>query len=123
MSRRRGARDRTWRPPAAPQRPVREVIAEPSERPSWPRSAQPTLGQSAATAARLGQGLPPAAVEAQPAPDPDAYDGPRCANCGGRHPTPGGDRPAWARTVGQLQPADPRQQRPPGWGRDRGRCS
>ena len=97
----------------------------PAERPSWPRTARPSLRQSAAVAARLGQALPPATVE-DLTPAPPADDGPVCARCGGRHPTPGGQLPAWARPIGARVEDSPamlrdRGARPPGRGRDRSR--
>jgi hypothetical protein len=121
VSRRRGrARERTWWPPAAP----------PAQRPSWSRTARPSIGQSAATAARLGQGLPPAVagdlaggelVDLDPA-------GPLlCPACGRRHETPGELRPSpMARPLlagaGDSAALTRDGFRPPGWGRARGRC-
>jgi hypothetical protein len=131
VSRRRGrARERTWWPPAAPPAPAREVVAGAAgKRPSWPRTAHPSIGQSAATAARLGQGLPLLAVEdptptLEPEPEPAGSLG---ASCGGPHPTPGGDRPPWARPIGGRVEDSPAMLRdrgasPPGWGRNRGGC-
>lgn len=98
MSRRRGARDRTWPPPGPWQPPSREqVAAAPAERPSWPRTARPSLGQSAATAARLGQGLPPAAVEdlaGGELVDVDPAGPAVCPSCGRRHEAPDELRPS-----------------------------
>jgi hypothetical protein len=134
VSRRRGrGRERTWWPPAAPPAPAREVLAgAPAQRPSWARAARVSLGQSAATAARLGQGLPPAIVGDDLAGgelvDLDPTGPPVCPACGSRHETPGELRPS---PMARPLFAGPRDAaaltrdgfRPPGWGRARGRCS
>jgi hypothetical protein len=130
MSRRGRAWHGAWRPPGAPPPPVREAVAEePAERPSWRRPRTPSLGQSAAVASRLGQGLPPAAVEGiPPAVEDDPTGPPLCPACHRRHETPGELRPPpMARTV-LDRPGDSAALTrdafgPPGWGRNRGRCS
>jgi hypothetical protein len=122
MSRRGRARDRTWLPPGPPEPPTREVVAgAPAARPSWPRSRSPSLGQSAAVAARLGQGLPPATVEVLPTPaaapeSPAVVVADQGDGCGRS------DRPLWARPLGDMAPVDPRTAGIPGWGRNRGSC-
>jgi hypothetical protein len=85
--------------------------------------ARPSISQSAAVAARLGQGLPPATVAGEPV---DPTGPPLCPNCGRQHETPGElRRPAMARSL-LAGPGDStailrdRGARPPGWGRDRG---
>jgi len=106
VSRRGRARDRVWRPPGAPP-PTREQVATaPAERPSWPRSRAPSLGQSAAVAARLGQGLPPATVETPAEPvDLDPTGPPVCPSCGRQHETPGElRRPRWPGRCGPARP-------------------
>jgi hypothetical protein len=132
VSRRRGrARERTWWPPAAPPAPAREVMAgAPAQRPAWPRTARPSLGQSAAVAARLGQGLPPAVAEDQAVGelgDLDPTGPPVCPACGRRHETPGELRPSPMTRPLLAGPGDSAALsrdgfRPPGWGRARGRC-
>jgi hypothetical protein len=83
------------------------------------------MGQSAAVAARLGQGLPPAAVEGAEPVDLDPTGPPVCPSCHQRHETPGEQRPPMARPL-LADPGDStailrdRGARPPDWGRDRG---
>jgi hypothetical protein len=95
--------------------------------PFWPRSRGPSLEQSAAVAARLGEGLPPATLDPPGGElvDVDPGGPPVCPSCHRRHETPGELRPpAMARALDlSAGRVDPRQQRLPGWGRDRGRCS
>ena len=96
------------------------MAGAPAERPSWSRAARPSLGQSAAVAARLGQGFPPTTVDPPPTPAPEpeppavvvADQGDGCGRS---------DRPPWARPLGQVLPPDPRTTSPPGWGRNRDR--
>jgi hypothetical protein len=104
------------------------VAAAPAERPSWPRSRGPSLGQSAAVAARLGHGLPPATVDRATGgrvdvEDLDAGGPPVCPACGHQHETPS-DLPSMARSV-VNRPGDSAALAcdgfgPPGWGRRRG---
>ena len=85
------------------------------------------MGQSAAVAARLGQGLPPATVEGvEPVEDVDPTGPPLCPLCGHRHATPAELRPRPMARGMLAGPGDSpailrdRGARPPGWGRDRG---
>jgi hypothetical protein len=115
--------------PAPSQPAIREQVAgAPAARPSWPRTARPSLGQSAATAARPG--LPPATVEAEVTTSPGLVDvdpaaGPVCPSCHRRHPAPAELPVPMARRLAPPTPPDPRIRgaAPPGWGRDRRRCS
>jgi hypothetical protein len=102
----------------------------PAERPSWPRTIRPSLRQSAAVAARLGQGFPPAAAEDLAdgeLVDPNPAGPPVCPSCGRRHEAPGELRPSPVARSLLAGPGDSAALtrddfRPPGWGRDRGRC-
>jgi hypothetical protein len=84
---------------------IREEAAEaPAERPSWSRSRSPSVGQSAAVAARLGHGFPPAAVDPPPTPAPDETESPAVVVADQGDGCGRSDRPPWARPLGQRLP-------------------
>jgi hypothetical protein len=85
---------------------------------SWPPEADPSPPRPGGWR-RLPPPLPAAPAEDQD----DPAEGPVCANCGGRHPTPAGGLMAARLLPGPTPggPVDPRQTRPAGWGRDRDR--